>query len=174
MPESNRVMIRISSVVYSALLEHASNHHCTSSIETESPFETVIDDDDIYYRFGGAALCEMHKKRYQKLTDCGKQQRDALSQEISILQAINTKDKAGIPGYLRFCNRGYMYFPHQVFLPFLHNVDSIVRKVVNPEGFQEHGDDLVKVCTNHMKEYNIKYLTTEPVFAGYTNIKEFV
>ena len=61
-PESNRVMMNISSVVYSALLEHVSNHHSTPSIETESPVETVIDGDDVYYRFGGAALCEMLKK----------------------------------------------------------------------------------------------------------------
>ena len=61
LPESNCVMISNLSVVYSALLEHALNYHCTSSIETESPFETVIDDDNVYYRFGGAALCEMLK-----------------------------------------------------------------------------------------------------------------
>ena len=42
LPESNCVMISNLSVVYSALLEHALNYHCTSSIETESPFETVI------------------------------------------------------------------------------------------------------------------------------------
>ena len=55
-------MMTLSSVVYSALLEHVSNHHSTPSIETESPVETVIDGDDVYYRFGGAALCEMLKK----------------------------------------------------------------------------------------------------------------
>ena len=65
--ESKRVMISILSVVYSALLEHVSNHHCTSSIETESSFETVIDDDDIYYRFGGAALCEIFEKDVKSL-----------------------------------------------------------------------------------------------------------
>ena len=86
----------------------------------------------------------MLKKSTKKLKT-GKEQRDTLSQEISILQAINTKDKAGIPNYLKFHDRGYMYFPHKLLIPFLlHNVDSVVRKVVNPRGFQEYGDDLVR------------------------------
>ena len=85
----------------------------------------------------------MLKKSTKKLKT-GKGQRDTLSQEISILQAINTKNKAGIPNYLKFHDRGYMYFPHKLLILFLRNVDSVVRKVVNPRGFQEYGDDLVR------------------------------
>ena len=33
-----------------------------------------------------------------------------MSIEISLLQAINTKDKSDIPGYLKYQDRGFMYF----------------------------------------------------------------
>ena len=51
------------------------------------------------------------------------------SEEICILQAINTKD------------RGHMYTPHSHFVPFFHDVDKCVKKIINPTGFQEHGSE---------------------------------
>lgn len=73
--------------------------------------------------------------------------RDNLSQEILILQAINTKDKSNIPDYLKYRDRGYMYFLHSSFIPFLREVDSIVKAIVNSKTFEENGRDLVQVCT---------------------------
>jgi len=60
------------------------------------------------------------------------------------LQAINSKDKSDIPDYLKYRDRGFMYFPYKSFIPFLKKVDGIVKKVTN-SGLNEHGDDLVKV-----------------------------
>lgn len=97
----------------------------------------------MYYRFGGGALCEMLHRRYDQI--CSAKNKNLMSIEISILQAINTKDKSDIPGYLKYQDRGYMYFPHKVFIPFLQQVDTSLKKVVNPTSFNEHGGNLIKV-----------------------------
>ena len=67
--------------------------------------------------------------------------RDALSQKITILQAINIKDKSCIPGCLQYHNRGFLYFPDPVFIPYLRKVDVILKEVVNSKGLNKHGDD---------------------------------
>ena len=72
-------------------------------------------------------------------------QRDCLSQEIVILQAINTKDKSTIPEYLKYRDQGFMYFPHASFIPFLRAVDDCVKGVVNSDGLEENGSELIKV-----------------------------
>ena len=40
-----------------------------------------------------------------------------------------------------------MYFSHSSFIPFLREVDSIVKGVVNSNTFEENGRDLVQVGT---------------------------
>ena len=82
---------------------------------------------------------------YKQIKDCSEDQRDALSQRITILQAINIKDKSCIPGYLKYRDRGYMYFPDPVFIPYLREVDTILKQVVNSKGLNEHRADLIKV-----------------------------
>lgn len=73
--------------------------------------------------------------------------RDIISQEINILQAINVKEKSGMPKYLQYRDRGYMYSPHPSFIPFFRAIDSCIKEVVNQQSFQKHGDGLVKVRT---------------------------
>ena len=73
--------------------------------------------------------------------------RHLLSIKISILQAINTRDKSDVPDYLQYQDRGFMYFPHKVFIPFLQKVDLNLKKVINSTSFNEHGDNLIKVST---------------------------
>ena len=104
------------------------------------------DPDDVYYRFGGAILSEMLHLRYKSIKTCQESRRDVISLEITILQAINTKDKASMPHYLKYRDRGYMYSPQSTFIPFLRDVDECIKKVVNQNGFEEHKDDLIKVC----------------------------
>ena len=67
-----------------------------------------------------------------------------MSIEITLLQAINTKDKSDIPDYLKYQDHGFMYFPHKVFIPFLKKVDQILKKVANTS-LNEHRDNLVTV-----------------------------
>jgi len=82
---------------------------------------------------------------YKEIKCCTDDRIDVLSQKITMLQAINIKDKSCIPGYLQYHDRGFMYFPDPVFLPYLREVDSILKKVINSKGLNEHGDELIKV-----------------------------
>ena len=52
-----------------------------------------------------------------------------------------------------------MYFPHNRFLPFLRNLDTLIKTVVNDEGFTKHGDELIKV-------YKIQYACTSIISAS--------
>ena len=70
--------------------------------------DVTRDDDDVYYQSGGAALCDMLKLRYKQIKTCSVERKDILCQEITVLQAVNTKDKSGISGYLQYNDKGYM------------------------------------------------------------------
>ena len=143
-PHSNPVMIEISSTIYSFLLEHVANfQHCL--IESRSATTSGSDDDDVYYRFGGATLCSMLHKLYSEIKGCSSDLRDSLSQKIAVLQAINTKDKSSIPGYLKYRDRGFMYFPDPSFISFIREIDTVLKQVINAKGLNEHGDELIKV-----------------------------
>ena len=76
---------------------------------------------------------------------CHESRCDIISQEATILQAINTKDKACIPKYLKYRDCGYMYSPNHTFVPFFAKLINCVREIVNQTGFEEHKDELFKV-----------------------------
>ena len=57
---SNPLMIKLSSTIYK-LIEHV------ASKKKEGDTAMSLDGDDIYYRFGGAALCEMLHVRYKQI-----------------------------------------------------------------------------------------------------------
>jgi len=67
------------------------------------------------------------------------EKQDMLLQEISLLQAINCEDKTSVPGYLCYCDRGCMFFHDKTFLPLLHEVDMVVKAVVNFNGLKQEG-----------------------------------
>jgi len=142
-PESNPVMMTVSSAIYQFLLDHASNFQ-SAGFKKASP-TTVQEGDDVYYRFGGAAISDMLHARYEQIKTCGNDQRDLISQEISLLHCINSKNKTNIPQYLSYRDRGYMYFPDAVFLPFLRDLDTVVTEIVNLDGLKKEGDKLIKV-----------------------------
>ena len=62
-PHSNPVMIEVSSTLYSFLLEHVANFQ-QSLTESGNPTSSKADGEDVYNRFGGAALCSMLHKIY--------------------------------------------------------------------------------------------------------------
>ena len=113
----------------------------TNTVTTTSEY---TDGDDVYYRLGGATLCDMLKLHYKQIRSCSDEQKDHLSQEIVILQAIKTDDKSAIPNYLQYRDQGYMYFPHISFIPFFKTVDNTVKAVVNSDGLEENGSELIK------------------------------
>ena len=114
--------------------------------QSASDTSASADSDDVLYRFCGAALASMLHSRYQLIRTCPLGKKDAVSQEISLLQSVNSKEKSHIPNYLQYRDRGFMYFPGEQFLPFLRAVDRNVRQYTNPECFQQHGSQLVEVC----------------------------
>ena len=93
----------------------------------------------------------------KQIRHCSDAQRDKLSQEISILQAIVTKDKSKVPGYLKYRDRGNMYFPDVSFIPFIRQIDQLVKDVVNEKKMQEDGGEIIKVCAYNTKfgQYNV-------------------
>ena len=151
-PTSNPVMIAISSGVYHYLLDQVLSYQ-TSFVDRACMEESPIissDDDDVYFRFGSAALCSMLKRRYNEIKHCSSNVRNALSIEISMLHAMKTKNKSSIPAYLNYRDKGFMYFIHSSFIPFLRNFDGELKEVVNDKGFCKHGDNLIKVCKFHV------------------------
>ncbi|XP_065912862.1 uncharacterized protein [Dysidea avara] len=150
--ESNPVMISMSSAIYAVLLEQAREYQ-TSLISEPGSSKTVvrIEGDDVYFRFGGAALCDMLHLHYKQIKGCSDAQRDKLSQEITILQSINTKDKSKIPEYLKYRDRGYMYFPDISFIPFIRQVDEVVKGVVSEEKMEGDGGQIIKAAHEKIK-----------------------
>ena len=146
-PGSNIVMMTISSAVYELLLKQTESfkNSLTNSTTKLPSSPPSTDGDDVYFRFGGAALCDMLNQRHQQIKSCMDMQRDKLSQEITILQAMNLKDKAILPQYLQYCDRGFMYFPDISFISFLRSVDEIVKKCMNMNTLKQDGSDVIKV-----------------------------
>lgn len=141
-PLCNKIMMIVSSTVYNFLLDHVARFQQEFVQPETVTIET--DEDDVYYRFGGAALCNMLHALYKEIKCCAHDHKDALSQKITILQAINVKDKSCIPGYLQYRDRGFLYFPDPVFIPYLHKVD-VLKEVVNSKGLNKYRDELIKV-----------------------------
>ena len=100
--DSKPVMIAISSAVYNYLLKQVSVYQKSLTGQpsggeiSEGLSATYRDDDDVYYRFGGGALCDMLKNRYKQIKNCPSTHRNLLSIEISLRQVINNKDKSSI------------------------------------------------------------------------------
>jgi len=74
---------------------------------------------DIYYRFGGATLASMLHGRYKAMKLQETKQKEKISQEIHVLQGLNTKSKENVTKYLQYRDKGFMYFPCEELLPFL-------------------------------------------------------
>ena len=144
-----KVMIILTSVMYGVLLKQVHVYMELPASTCTTPRD--VDGDDVYFRFGGAILSDMLHKRYKSIKACATKRRNQISQEIHILQSINSKDKVDVPNYLKYRDRGYMYSPVStlIFIPFFREVDNCVREVVNDIGFKEHGGNLVNVsiCT---------------------------
>ena len=92
--------------MHKTFLEQAQLSCVTSS--DSNPKSAVImhsnDSDDVYYRFGGAILSALLKLRYQskKRKGISSAATIIISQEIQVLQSINTKEKSSMPNYLKY------------------------------------------------------------------------
>ena len=57
------------------------------------------EEDGVYYLLGGGVLCEILHRPYKQI--CCSSNYNLISIEISMLQAINSKDKSDTPQYLQ-------------------------------------------------------------------------
>lgn len=136
------IMINLSSCVYSMLLDIVHSRTKTNTIQVH---KQGSDKDDVYYRFGGSVLSNMHHSRYKAIRTCVPQKRDEISLEIDVLHALNSKEKSSLPSYLRYRDRGFMYSPHPDVIPFIRDVDSCIKEIVNDKELIQTGDKIVKV-----------------------------
>ena len=135
-------MITLSSAVYEQLLECTEKFQRSLSCHNESLSTTpsppvVTDGDDVHFRFGGGAICEMLHLRYKQIKEYSDLQRNKLSQEITVLQAMVMKDKTNLPHHLKYWDRGFMYFPDYTFIPFICSVHETVRSFVSISSLEE-------------------------------------
>ena len=75
-------------------------------------------DKDTYLRFGGAALASMLHLRYDKMKDVKFDDKNTLqiSEEITILQRINSYTKEHILDYLKYRDNGCRIMPKTIQL----------------------------------------------------------
>ena len=105
----------------------------------------------LHYRFGGAAIAEMLKKRYRSIHCCPQNNRGMIVEEISILKAMECPDKSIIPASLQYRDKGFMYFPDQALILFIKAVDDKVKEIANKKRVQEHGENIVQVTTDKVR-----------------------
>ena len=156
-----KVMINLSSLLYTMLLGLVHSHNKKETQEIDD--RKGCDSDDVYMRFGGAVLSDMHHSRYKAIRTCEPDKREVISLEIDILHAINTKEKSTLPLYIKYRDRGYMYTPHLEFIPFIRDVDECVKEMINEKQLLALGDQIVKVHIQHT--YIVHVL---PKFVGST------
>ena len=112
-----------------------------------------VESEDVYFRFGGAAICSMLHSRYAKIKSCSLNQKEQVSQQITILQQLSvhkTEDKDHVPDYLKYRDEGFMYFPCRELLPFLRTVDTATTKKVNDANFSLEGADILTVVVESL------------------------
>ena len=148
--EHKNFMISFSSIIYDTLLDEVHTEilrmrEPTPATGTAQSTALSISDQDVYFWFGGGILASMLHNRYKEIRRCNKDKRDVLSMEIKLLQTINTKEKTHMPNYLQYRDKGHMYTPDATFIPFFRSVDECIKSVMNENGIQNHGDQLIKV-----------------------------
>ena len=105
--DSKIFLILFCSCVYDELLRT-----CHSAIEVSQPTVQSLskDSNDVYYRFGGAAISSMLHSRYTQIKSCALPQKERVSLELSVLQKLsihNKEEKTHIPSYLKYRDNGY-------------------------------------------------------------------
>ena len=167
-PSSNPSMMTISSRAYFYLQDQVAMYQSELSMASDKSTEEAVssgDSDDVYCRFGGAAICTMLKYRYKEIRRCSSDTKNALSIEICILQAMKIKDKSCIPEYLQYYDKEYMYFPQSSLIPFFRNFDGVLKEVVNDDGFHKHGADLIKYANWVANAHTIAFFYAEKLSA---------
>ena len=153
----NPIMISICAAVFDCLMEKVVKHQQLKKKKSDdvgpscSQLHVSDEEEGVYYRFGGAALCSMLHLRYNRLKgNAGKQ--DCIRHEIAILKTIQCSDKQHVPPYLQYRDKGFMYFPAVRYIPFIRNVDKCVLQYANEASLKKLGSRLVEVATANLRQ----------------------
>ena len=145
-------MIAVQGAIFNHLASKVSEH--MPSVQDEVPTQSqssTAEPEDVYYRFGGAAIAEMLRNRYRSIHTCPVEKRGTIVVEISVLKAMECSNKSTIPTSLQYRDKGFMYFPDKALIPFIKAVDDKIKQVANNEGVQKHGRNIVQVASEHVK-----------------------
>ena len=92
------MMVLLSSSAYKVLLDYVHTHSTSHDCETQSAIHE--NGDGVYYRFGGAALCEMLHLRYKTIRTCHQSRRDTISKELDFYTSSTLRINHIIKSYL--------------------------------------------------------------------------
>ena len=149
----NCLMISIQSAIFKQLAKWVAQGIPVTNKTSTSTTATVEEPDDVFYRFGGAAIAEMLHKRYRSIYASPYAKRSKIALEITILKSMECKDKSIIPSSLQYRDRGFMYFPDPSFIPFIKAVDDKVRSIANSDNnvIKNHGSNIIAVASEIVK-----------------------
>jgi len=126
--------------------------------------------------FGGAAIASMLHSRYARIKDCALSHKQKLSIEISVLQKISVhqkEDKSDVPGYLKYRDNGFMYFPCIELIPFLKAIDVSTKDNCNDANFKNHGSELLKTLSDAVvRNSSLRSLFLTTVVNKITELKD--
>ena len=108
-------------------------HDRTQSSSDSTPQSSMPEPDEVYYKFGGAAIAEMLRKRYRSIHSCPENKRGTIIVEICP-KGYGVFQQSIIPPSLQYRDNGFMYFPDEALIPFIKAVDNKVKEVANKKG----------------------------------------
>ena len=150
---ANAVLIAVQGAVF-RYLAHTVTKHVPSLVQDETRTtsqSSLPEPNEVYYKFGGAAIAEMLRKRYRSMYSCPQHIRCKIVEEIAVLKGMECSDKSIIPPSLQYRDNGFMYFSDEYFIPYIKSVDDKVKQVANNQGVQEHGRNIVQVTTDKVQ-----------------------
>ena len=153
----NPVMIAMYSVLFDYLMEKVVEHQKmeqAGTVDDSDGRSQPIEEEGVYYRFGGSALYSMLHLRYNHLKSADVAKQEKIKNEIAILKAMQCYDKQHIPHYLQHRDKGFMYFPAPCFIPFIRNVDKCVLEFATESSLAQYGSKVVEVATENLKRNN--------------------
>ena len=148
------IIVAIQSAIFNQLAKwvaHEISLVSGTGTQLGSRTELVEEPDDVYLRFGGAAIAEMLKHRYRSIHTVPEFKRNSIATEIAVLKAMECQDKSVIPSSLQYRHQGFMYFPDPALIPFVKAVDDKVRTVANDKGIVRHGKNTVAMASDIIK-----------------------
>lgn len=118
------------------------------------------DDDASLQRLAGFALfsCMQSCKRklmWRRKLEVTQAKAQVIRTQLAVLKQLVDTEKDNLPAVIYFQDRGNMTFMHSSLLPFVRNVVTAVRKLLNYEQYSKHGKDIFKVTIMNLVLWSI-------------------